>query len=206
MSEHPSSEFGTAMSGLVGIAVLVAVVYNLTAAQFSSDGGTGSPEEIMARIAPVGSVTLAGSEQAAAAVLPAAAAPANEGPGATVYNKACTACHATGAAGAPKTGDQAAWEPRMAQGLNQLLQTAVNGKGAMPPRGTCMDCSDDDLKAAIEYMLVQVGYEPEASSEASSAQGAEGMGGMDSTSGMSTTGGMSGMQGEPAAENQPSMQ
>ena len=56
-------------------------------------------------------------------------------------------------AGAPKFGDKAAWEPRIAQGIDAMLSTAINGKGAMPPRGTCMDCSDADLKAAIEYMI-----------------------------------------------------
>jgi len=48
----------------------------------------------------------------------------------------------------------------MTQGIERLLRTLIAGKGAMPPRGTCADCSDADLKAVIEYLLVQVGYEP----------------------------------------------
>ena len=75
--------------------------------------------------------------------------------GEAIYGRACVACHATGVAGAPKLGDQAAWAPRVAQGMDSMLVTAVNGRGAMPPRGTCMDCSDDDLKAAIAYMVSQ---------------------------------------------------
>jgi len=51
----------------------------------------------------------------------------------------------------------------LVQGIDRLLQTVIAGKGAMPPRGTCADCSDDDLQAAIEYMLVHVGYKPVAS-------------------------------------------
>lgn len=148
------------MAGLVGVVILVALVYALTVAQFSGKSNAGTPAEITARIAPVGSVTLAGAEPPAA--VPPAAAPkaADEGPGAAIYRKACTACHESGAAGAPKFGDKAVWEPRMDQGVAQLLQTAIDGKGAMPPRGTCMACTDEDLKLAIEYMLIQVGYEP----------------------------------------------
>ena len=70
-----------------------------------------------------------------------------------IYKQACFACHDTGAANAPKLGDKAAWEPRIAQGLDQLLSTAISGKGAMPPRGTCATCSDEDLRIAIEYMV-----------------------------------------------------
>jgi cytochrome c5 len=194
VSEHRSSELGTALAGLVGIVVLVALVYSLTAKQFAGGGDTGTPEQVAARIAPVGTVVLAGGEPPAPA--PAAAPAAVDGdPGVAIYNKACAACHASGAAGAPKIGDKAAWEPRLAQGLDQLLQTAIAGKGAMPPRGTCMDCSDDDLKVAIEYMLVQVGYEPAVSADAPDAQEAEGPSATQSMSGMSGMTGMTGMTG-----------
>ena len=89
---------------------------------------------------------------AAAAAAPAAA------DGMAIYNRACLACHMTGAANAPKLGDKAAWEPRVAKGMDALMQSAINGVPgtAMPPRGTCADCSDDDLKAAIEYMVSSV--------------------------------------------------
>lgn len=178
MREHRSSEFGTAMAGLVGIAILIAAVYFLAVAQFSGGGGSGTPEQIAARISPVGAVNLAGQAPTAPAATEAPSAAADEGPGKGVYNNACVACHASGAAGAPILGDKAAWEPRMAQGLEKLVQTAIAGKGAMPPRGTCMDCSDDDLKLAIEYILVEVGYELAPSSDAGTAEAAEGMSGM----------------------------
>ena len=69
-----------------------------------------------------------------------------------IFNTKCMACHATGAAGAPKVGDKEAWAPRIATGMDALLASAINGKNAMPPKGTCMDCSEADLKAAMEYM------------------------------------------------------
>ena len=87
------------------------------------------------------------------AVLLTPAAAMAERSGAEVYNTKCTVCHASGAAGAPKLGDAAAWAPRAAQGVDAMLVVAKSGKGAMPPKGLCMDCSDSELKGAIQYML-----------------------------------------------------
>ena len=81
-----------------------------------------------------------------------AAAGALAQPDMAKYDKSCKVCHATGAAGAPKTGDAAAWEPRLAKGMDTLVQSVTNGLNAMPPRGMCFDCSDADYKALIEYM------------------------------------------------------
>ena len=75
--------------------------------------------------------------------------------GQKIYKQSCQACHANGVANAPKPGDKAAWAPRIATGMDAMLAVAKKGKGAMPPKGTCMGCSDDDLKAAIEYMVSQ---------------------------------------------------
>jgi cytochrome c5 len=75
--------------------------------------------------------------------------------GQKIYKQSCQACHANGVANAPKPGDKAAWAPRIATGMDAMLATAKKGKGAMPPKGTCMGCSDADLKAAIEYMVSQ---------------------------------------------------
>ncbi|MBV7316405.1 cytochrome c5 family protein [Shewanella sp. NIFS-20-20] len=72
--------------------------------------------------------------------------------GEAVYNKACQVCHSMGVAGAPKSHDVAAWEPRLAQGMDTLIATVKTGKGAMPPGGMCTDCTDEDYKNAIEYM------------------------------------------------------
>ena len=69
-----------------------------------------------------------------------------------LYNRACMACHASGAAGAPKTGDTAAWAPRLEKGMDVLIASAKNGLNAMPPRAMCMDCTDDEYKALIEFM------------------------------------------------------
>ena len=75
--------------------------------------------------------------------------------GAETYKKACMACHATGAAESPKWGDKAAWGPRIAQGMDVLYTSVLKGKGAMPPKGGQVQLSDDDVKAAVDYMVAQ---------------------------------------------------
>ena len=75
--------------------------------------------------------------------------------GQRIYQTSCQACHATGAAGAPKLGDKDAWAPRVAKGNDALLLSVKNGLKAMPPKGACMSCSEEELRAAMEYMLGQ---------------------------------------------------
>jgi cytochrome c5 len=73
--------------------------------------------------------------------------------GKAVYEKTCVACHATGVANAPKLGDKAAWAPRAALGKPALLAAVKNGKGAMPPKAGNADLKDEDIAAAIDFML-----------------------------------------------------
>lgn len=79
--------------------------------------------------------------------------------GKTVFNKVCVACHATGAAGSPRLGDKADWGPRIAQGIDVLYKHALEGfagkKGQMPARGGSATLSDDEVKAAVNYMVDQ---------------------------------------------------
>lgn len=154
MSEKQSVELSSAIMGVMVAVVVIALIYALTVARFggSPNASAGSPEAIAERIKPVGKVVLASSASvpAVAATAPAAAGTAS---GEAVYNRVCAACHSTGAANAPKLGDKAAWEPRLSLGLDGLLKSAIAGKNAMPPRGTCADCSDGDLQASIEFML-----------------------------------------------------
>ncbi len=104
------------------------------------------------RIQPVGQVYLEGDiDVNAVAAAPVAAAKSARS-GEQVYTASCASCHAVGVLGAPKMGSASDWAPRLKQGLDSLVKVAISGKGAMPPKGTCMDCSDDELKAAIEHM------------------------------------------------------
>ncbi|MEE9444583.1 MAG: c-type cytochrome [Cocleimonas sp.] len=87
--------------------------------------------------------------------------------GKEVYNASCLACHATGVANAPKLDDKASWEPRVAAGLDSLMNTAINGKGAMPARGGNPAITDEEIKATIFYMVKAAGFDKSAlSSEA----------------------------------------
>ncbi|WEM42240.1 cytochrome c5 family protein [Photobacterium sp. DA100] len=106
-----------------------------------------SDEAIAERIKPVGSVYLEGDAPAGPAV---AAGPRS---GDTVYGTFCAACHGTGVMGAPKIGDATDWSPRIAKGNDVLADHAINGFNAMPAKGSCMDCSDDEIVAAINHMI-----------------------------------------------------
>ncbi len=130
---------------------------------------------VLENIKPVGSVTVAGqapavatppvqapaaAPEAPAAVVEAAPAAVEAAPavaasadGNAVYMKACFACHGTGAAGAPKYGDKAAWAPRVATGMDALMHSALNGKNAMPPKGGQMQLTEAEIAAAVHHML-----------------------------------------------------
>lgn len=102
------------------------------------------------------------AEAAEAPVEPAAdvgvmevATTASDFDAAGAYQMSCNACHGTGAAGAPMLSDAGAWEARMEKGMDALMSNVINGVGAMPARGICMTCSDDDLQAIVNYMLAQ---------------------------------------------------
>ncbi|WP_254262283.1 c-type cytochrome [Marinobacterium weihaiense] len=70
-----------------------------------------------------------------------------------VVEKHCVACHQAGLGGAPKPDDKAAWASRIATGVDAMTQTVLTGKGAMPPKGTCGSCDEEQLKAAVEAMV-----------------------------------------------------
>ncbi|CAM3694684.1 c-type cytochrome [Rheinheimera salexigens] len=100
--------------------------------------------ELAKRLAPVGQVYVAGAVVASTD----ASGPRS---GEKVYQTSCFACHGTGALDAPKKGD-ASWKPRLEQGFDILLKHSIEGIRNMPARGTCADCSDDELAAAIKFM------------------------------------------------------
>lgn len=145
------------MAVLAILAVLAFIFYFIATSVTSSDGEESvtnprAEARIEENIAPVGQVNVG----TVAAVASGGAETAARS-GDAVYNAACLACHSTGVAGAPKVGDKATWGARAGQGIDTLLSNAINGINAMPPKGACGNCTDDELKAAIEYMLSQTG-------------------------------------------------
>lgn len=128
------------------LVIAAAISLSLTAQALTDE----QKDAIVERIKPVGSLCLQGDATCGAA------APVSSGgtrSGEEVYKASCNACHGTGAAGAPKFGDSGAWAPRVSQGQDTLYTHAITGFKGMPPKGTCMTCSDDELKAAVDYMV-----------------------------------------------------
>jgi cytochrome c5 len=76
---------------------------------------------------------------------------------ADLYNRSCRSCHAQGAATAPRTGDYAAWQPRLEQGMDVLLEHSINGYQGMPPMGMCFDCEEENFRALIAFMATGEG-------------------------------------------------
>lgn len=157
MSNKTNTYFGFSM---MMVAVVAALTLSISAAMSGVLGQSSGPadmsaEAIAARIAPVAKLNTGAAIAAPAPASAVATAPAAARSGEDVYNSSCMACHATGAAGAPKLGDTVLWGSRIATGIDALLASVTNGKGAMPPKGTCATCSSDDLKAAVEYMTAK---------------------------------------------------
>ncbi|HYH42888.1 MAG TPA: c-type cytochrome [Burkholderiales bacterium] len=183
MSEHDNNEHSSFIKTpkqLIAVIVLAFVVpigiisMLASLAMKGAEPGTNaaSEEAVAKRLKPVGEVVVSNEpapppEAAAAPVVVAAATPGvpagapaaggagDAAKGKSVYDTACMACHGTGAAGAPKLGDKAAWAPRMKQGMPALYDAAMKGKGAMPPKGGNMALPDADVKAAVDFLASQ---------------------------------------------------
>jgi cytochrome c5 len=112
---------------------------------------TAAPAAPAAPVAAAAPVTAAPAQTAPAAAAQTAVAGA-AGSGEALYKQTCATCHAAGVANAPKLGDKAAWAPRLAQGLPVIVQNAIKGKGAMPPKGGS-SASDAEIRATVEYMV-----------------------------------------------------
>ena len=127
---------------------MVAIGKNIVAPESMAE------EDVIERIQPVAQVNV-GEEPVAVA-----AAPVEEettaGPGATVVTQVCALCHRSGMMSSPKLGNAADWAPRIEKGIDTLYSNAINGINMMPARGGRPDLSDDDVKAAVDYMLLDL--------------------------------------------------
>jgi cytochrome c5 len=151
MTEEHSSPIKTPKQ--LVIVVLLAFLVPITLAALISQlvtsgehGEKSNPDQVLARIQPVGTVVLA-----------EATGPKGQLTGEQVFNQVCKTCHETGLAGSPKFGDKAAWAHVVAQGEATTFQHAINGFKAMPPRGGNSDLTDDEVKRAVAFMVGKVG-------------------------------------------------
>lgn len=151
---------------LAFIAVMMVVFY--VVAQFAASDDEAEAKmraaEVAEVTAPVGEVTVAGEEvmeeaTVEVAAADSAAAEASDNPGKTIFNGVCAACHGVAAMASmvPQQGDAAAWEARIAKGMDTLYENAINGftgdMGMMPARGMNPKLTDDEVKAAVDYII-----------------------------------------------------
>ncbi|MFM9972663.1 MAG: c-type cytochrome [Burkholderiales bacterium] len=127
---------------VIGILLLVQLVLG----GINTDPKANSPEAVVERIKPVAQVTISAGGAGGAAKT-----------GEVVYNTVCMACHATGAANAPKTGDAAAWRKLIAEGQKAIVADGIKGVRAMPPKGGAPDLSDYEFERAVVYMANKSG-------------------------------------------------
>ena len=150
MSATTDSEFDfkkiIAWALIIALGSIAFVVTVITIAKAVQGNKALDPEAANLRIAPVATVKIA------APVAAGGAARSGE----QIYKAVCGACHEAGVAGAPKTGDKAAWAPRIALGLDGLLKSAIAGKNAMPPKGGS-DANDVELARSIVYIANKSG-------------------------------------------------
>jgi cytochrome c5 len=155
MSDRDFWKFFSGLVGtLVAVTVVLFVIANAIGAKPKKPEAGMEAKAIAERIKPVGEVSIASGE----GVMNAVVSPANAaGAGEATFNGGCVACHGAGIAGAPKVGDKAAWGPRIAQGNDVLYGHALKGftgkSGVMPPKGGNTALKDDDVKAAVDFMV-----------------------------------------------------
>lgn len=141
--------------GKLSLVVLAAAGASVALAQAVSPGTVA---DVLERVRPFGALCVQGDDcgVAAAAPVPVATSAASRS-GEEVYAAHCHVCHATGLNDAPKLADAAAWAPRLAKGAEALLKVTKEGLNTMPPMGTCMNCTDAELRAAIDHMSGALG-------------------------------------------------
>ena len=149
---------------IAAIAMLIQLILNRPHA----DPAALAPEAVAARIQPVGQVHFGPAPEAGGAQ-PASAQARAPKSGEEVVKTVCSACHGTGAAGAPKIGDKDAWGKLIREGLDHLVKAAMSGIRAMPPRGGSPDLADVEVARAVVYMANQSGCKFKEPAEAAPA-------------------------------------
>ena len=173
-NEHESAirtpkQLVAAVVGFFAITIfgIILLVQFVTSEKLTGAGSNSQePEAVAARIAPVASNGFTLKDANAPKVLQA---------GEAIYSSTCSACHGSGAAGAPKFGDAGAWGARIAQGYDTLVKHAIEGLRAMPAKGGNPDLDDVEVARAVVYMANKGGAkfkEPEAPAAASAAASA----------------------------------
>lgn len=167
MSNHDQRFFDMFMvviGGLIVVTVALIFIARYMAGNTQLQWVQTQPEteqQVLDRIAPIGRVALPGDDEqlAAAAATPTVAPVAEKLTGPQVYNAACLACHGAGIAGAPRMGEAGDWTARLAQGMDVIYRHSLEGftgsAGYMPPKGGRADLSDEEIMAAVDFMIAE---------------------------------------------------
>ncbi len=160
---HFGRLFGGMLAAMALLTIVLIIIANVVGStlddEITSRKNDAKTKELIARIAPIGKIAF-GNPAEAAQTQATPAAPAEAISGEATYNAACAACHAQGVAGAPKFADGGAWNERVAKGKDALYGNAIKGyqgkAGYMPPKGGNASLSDDQVKAAVDYMVENI--------------------------------------------------
>jgi len=150
----------------LALAAIIGIIFLTTPSKHNEESSSSSEAKVETaskNLKPVGNVATKTSAEVTSA---------KSRSGEEVYKASCLACHAAGIADAPKPDDKAAWEPRVATGLDAMIKTAIEGKGAMPARGGNPAVTDEEIKAAILYMTDMAGFDLSSSTNTDSATNA----------------------------------
>ena len=145
------------LSFAIPLTIILSIVEVITGGiNISPDALT--EESVSDRLRPSGSIQMAGSDpelevDSSGPVGEIVSTMITIKSGEVVYNEVCAGCHMLGVAGAPKTGDKAQWSNRIAKGNTALYTNAIKGIGLMPAKGGALNLSDDEIKAAVDYLL-----------------------------------------------------
>lgn len=162
---HFFNVFSLVLGILVVVAILLFALARAVAGKTQDQQIYAEQDYVRAveeRVTPFSKVAVAGQDNSALAIVAknpeaAGAGPALPADGTAAYTQVCTACHGAGIAGAPKSGDKAAWAPRLAKGKDTLYKHAIEGftgtGGVMPAKGGRADLPDDLVRAAVDHMI-----------------------------------------------------
>jgi len=134
---------------IVWALVMIFIGYKSFTTSDSSHSNPMVDNAVLERIKPVGDVRIDTNNMVASVE----SNESSERSGEAIYNSKCSGCHTSGVMEAPKYASLEDWSTRIDVGLEKLTLSAIAGKGGMPPRGACMDCTDNEIKLTVQYIL-----------------------------------------------------
>jgi cytochrome c5 len=155
--KHFMSQFAILVGALVVFTIVMFFLARYLMGVNAPDYGPLIARQQEQRLEPAGQVQTGKVKQTTAEVSGGGSAKGATSTGQQTYTTVCATCHDSGVAGAPMISDQGAWQARIAQGKQTLYQHAINGLGAMPPKGGDPSLSNAQVQAAVDYMVAQVG-------------------------------------------------